>query len=271
MGACAACIALIGCCCVYPLRKGPPPPSQEVRDALSRQWIVYERNLGSIALCRGDGTGSRYLLRRQRPDPSGAEVRYASPSISPDGTRFSCIRISEASGSVQSYSLVVGDLGKRSSPRIVLDSPRRMFSPIWSQDGNAILFFEGEEVRRFDLSGTEVSTLAVLPKGTDRWVWSMRRRPNRKTVLMTQDTLRTSDFLELDPETGAVIPCHDTGIDGHPSAEEEFWGVHSSDERFWFWCGKEEGLNTQYWLQGRDTRTGALFYVRMLGWAPYAE
>jgi dipeptidyl aminopeptidase/acylaminoacyl peptidase len=161
-----------------------------------------------------------------------------SPVFSPDGRFVAYVQGSTATPDLApSLHLVVADLADGSERTLAAGLDRWPMSPVWTPDGQAILFtaddegsvsifrveLEGDVVTRL-ATGAAYSDLAPSPDGTT--VYSMACRPDRPPYVVRLDAraaeqapveLRspTTPASEL-PRTGSLERVHATADDGVP-------------------------------------------------------
>ncbi|MDA2928041.1 hypothetical protein MYX78_12575, partial [Acidobacteria bacterium AH-259-G07] len=149
-------------------------------------------DLGSLVYVRGSGGAQRTLVwvdREGQEEPLEAEARaYGSSRVSPDGRRLALGILDSGNQDIWIY-----DLGRQTPTRLTSD-PAREFSPVWTPDGERVIFTSTR-------GGATSSLLWKAADGTGQ-VEQLMTSPNRVGPLSFTPDGKRLVCMQENPETG---------------------------------------------------------------------
>ena len=222
----------------------PVPIAERVESGIIAGLVSFSVSDAGI-LSYGTGSGTAPSLEMVWVDRQGKVIEvvgsprnYQGVALSPDGKRLAA-HIHDGDGG----DIWVTELPRGTTSRYTFDASQDNSSPVWSPDGNAIVFASRREGRKWGLykkladntGGDELLFESDTPKRPVSW------SPDGRTIV----------FMNLDPKTGQDLWTLSLSNDRRPTpwAQMPFTenqGVVSPDGRWLAYFSNETGLYEVY-------------------------
>jgi hypothetical protein len=283
---------------------------------LPAEKFIYEDRLDIYTIDLDGQNVERILEKVETRSGVDAHERlhdvYFQPSLAPEGRRFVCIRFRNYSpyrhndpalNDLQSREIVIASLTGGSAQvlyrvsqreSLAASPPLRALSgPIWSRDGQNILFLDGNRLMSVGKDGGDPQELARLPAGTGAFeapehsVRSYVRLSAEGGIIfaLTGGPGGPHSAWRIDPVSSHVTRLwrgrlgREVGRVEHvpPELDEEtvaalfgsrelpvFGPRFSSDRRFYFFVKLDYGWISKVWIGGYDRGSGREWIVKTL-------
>lgn len=171
-------------------------------------WSPDSASIAYTAPQAANGSSGISLLRLQDlgsqavTSPNAPEADWG-PAFSPDGNSLAFVRGHAGGGP---YELIIHDLAKQTSRKLLENEPSIIGSPAWAQDGQSLIYSsnrDGSKLWRIGVNGGSSTELDEV--GEQVWNPAVARVGNR---LAYQKITSPLNIWQLDIGTGRLDPAH---------------------------------------------------------------